>query len=162
MIKIKNLLSFILGEEIEDETDKQKLLEKVNIILNSEKFKKKEIEAVKNDLHKEIINIRINSIIKTLDMEEYIKKYNKEGYTLYEYSSKIMVYIQNKNENLNSAIISDLNSYNYNHIICFYTVKKNSNTIIKKKKITKEFLNKNFNKLFIYDKILLTNLSHTK
>ena len=162
MIKIKNLLSFILSEEIEDENDKQKLLEKINIILNSEKFKNKEIEAGKNSLHKEIINIRTNSIIKTLDMEEYIKKYNKEGYTLYEYSSKIMIYIQNKNENLNNALINDLNSYNYRDIICFYTVKKNSNTIIKKKKIIKKFLSKDSNKLFIYDKILLTNLSHTK
>jgi hypothetical protein len=65
LLKIKNLISFITNEDIEDDGSREKLIEKMNNIIKSDDFKNKMIEIEKNNLDRDILNIRINSIKKT-------------------------------------------------------------------------------------------------
>lgn len=163
LLKIKNLISFITDKNIEDDGNREKLIEKINNILKSDDFKNKMIKIEKNDLDSDILKIRINSIKKTWDIEEYNYKYIKDKHTIYEYSSKIVIYPKFNNENLNDDLFKNINEYDYKDVIWFYKEKIDKKITLKKKIIKKKNFNKNMNnKIISYDKIVLVNLSHTK
>jgi hypothetical protein len=163
LLKIKNLISFITNEDIEDDGSREKLIEKMNNIIKSDDFKNKMIEIEKNNLDRDILNIRINSIKKTWDIEEYNYKYVKDKHTIYEYSSKIVIYPKLNNEYLHDNLFKNINEYDYKDVIWFYKEKIDKKITLKKKIIKKKNFNKNMNnKITSYEKIVLVNLSHTK
>ena len=81
--------------------------------------------------------------------EEYNKKSIKNNYIIYEYSNKVIIYINRKNKTtLNDEIYDDLNKYQYKDILYYINEKSiNNETVIIKKKMKREnFIKKKKNK----------------
>jgi hypothetical protein len=128
--KIANLTSSILKKEFKvEKSDREELLNYIK------KEKNKIVEIVSSEsiskIDLDLIEIRINSILLTIDSNGYITKKKINGCTVYTYKNKTVIYISNKE---NNDLIDELDNMEFASIIIEIEVDKNkeNNKIYKK------------------------------
>jgi len=111
--KIANLTSSILKKEFKvEKSEREELLDYIK------KEKNKVVEIVSNEsiskIDLDLIEIRINSILLTIDSNGYITKKKINGCTVYTYKNKTVIYISNKE---NNDLIDELDNMEFASII---------------------------------------------
>ena len=119
--KIANLTSSILKKEFKvEKSEREELLDYIK------KEKNKVVEIVSNEsiskIDLDLIEIRINSILLTIDSNGYITKKKINGCTVYTYKNKTVIYISNKE---NNDLIDELDNMEFASIIIEIEVDKN-------------------------------------
>jgi hypothetical protein len=149
--KIANLTSSILKKEFNAEKS-----EKLELLSYIKKEKDKIIKILSEEstpkIDLDIMEIRINSILLTIDSDGYISKKKINGCVVYTYKDKKIIYISNKE---NNDLIEELEKMEFNSIITEIEVDKN-NKIYKKIEKVKFYEYYTKNKLKI-NSLKLTN-----
>lgn len=168
LLKILNLMSFIMDKNYEKIDDKKAIVDKIKQIYDDKTFQEKINVILSEGITEEIYKIRINSILNTIDYEEFQEKHDREAYIIYEYKSKSIFFIKNKHkgsldeEKVRSELKEDLEKNKYEDVI--YTFIDNYRNKERAKKIKKiNFLKKRtISEILTYKKIVVKNLVHTK
>ena len=153
--KIANLTSSILKKEFNAEKS-----EKLELVSYIKKEKDKIIKILSEEstqkIDLDIIEIRINSILLTIDSDGYTSKKKINGCVVYTYKDKKIIYISNKE---NNDLIEELEKMEFNSIITEIEIDKN-NKIYKKIERSKfpEYYAKNNTKI---NSVRLNKLYHT-
>jgi hypothetical protein len=114
-------------------------------------------EREEDNFKKELILIRINSILSDINKKKYIKKEIHKGFFIYYYENYTNIYIKNKNAI--EKIMNNINDIEHDSI---YIIEKEKNSYIKKKIENISFLEKEINNLKIESSyILLSNKEQT-
>lgn len=95
--KLFYLINFVLEDNQKISNNKKDIEDTIDKSLNSPLFKIKLEDIEKDVMRKSIVDIRIKSIMQTEGYQEYIDKLIRDGYLIYIYKDKKVIYIRNSN-----------------------------------------------------------------
>lgn len=95
--KMFYLINFVLEDNQKIPNNRKDIEDTIDKSLNSPLFKIRLEDIEKDVMRKSIVDIRIKSIMQTEGYQEYIDKVIRDGYLIYIYKDKKVIYIRNNN-----------------------------------------------------------------